>query len=205
MDNGNVGTYSPKNSKYVSGESVSSQGKALMPLACGATASSAGTIPIGINSTGRNLLVSSNTNPNMWSTAYLCDTDDDGPWNDYKVGTASWAMGAPTNELYAASYNTTHSNNQITMIIDENGQGYYSNVDGSALLISSSEYGGIYNLTYAGYWWLGGPGYNSFSNRAGIDANGHLGDLNCYQNNSLRPVVCLQKANFTYDLAAQDW
>ena len=173
------GTYSPKNSKYVSGASVSAQGQALMPLAS-------------------SLFTSSNTNPNIWAVAYLCDTDDDGPWAEYKTGNASWAMGGPTIELFTASYNATHTNHQITLGIDTYG---YTENTGSNWF-STSENHGIYRLKSNGVWWLASPHSNYASGvRYVFDNNGNLGSYDASDTDSARPVVCLQKSNFTYTLA----
>ena len=183
--NNNVNTYTAIDSKYVSGESVSTQGQALMPLAS-------------------SLFVSTNTNPNILGTAYLCDTDDNGPWKDYKIGNASWAMGGPTIELFAASYNATHTNHQITLGVGING---YTENTGQEWFLKT-ENGGIYRLRNTGYWWIASPTqYTSFVNMVHrvSDGGGGLCFYSDYWSESARPVVCLQKVNFTYELAAQDW
>ena len=149
-------TYSPKDASYVSGESVSQQGKDLMPLAGGATTSSAGTITIGTNTNGINLFTSGNTNPNIWGTAFLCDTTK---WTAYKTEQAAWAMGGPTIELFAASYNATHTNYQMAIEIQNNTKGYSSHTDSDWFSVNENH--GIYRLTNSGHWWISSPCSNN--------------------------------------------
>ena len=185
---------------YVSGESVSQQGKDLLPLLGGATSSSVGNIQIGTNSSGTNLLTSSNKNLNIFATAYLCDTRDDGPWTSYKTGVAAWAMGAPTIELYVASYNATHQGqSQITLGIS----GYGYTCSNLTQRFSTTENHGIYGINYLGAYWLIGPAdyhwaYNLFlgtwQSEASISYN-----TAATSNYTIRPVVCLSKTNFTCD------
>ena len=178
---------------YVSGNDVSSQGKALMPLLGGAISSSAGTIAIGTNSNGINLLTASNTNPNILSTAYICDTRADGPWTAYKTGLASWAMGGPTIELFAASYNATHTNHQILLEIGT--YGYSNNTHTDYLLASDNN--GIYRLKSSGleFWWLASPNDAYFDYMCRVnDGDGWIGSHNGFNSYPVRPVVCISKS-----------
>ena len=201
-------TYSPKDASYVSGESVSQQGKDLMPLAGGAATSSAGTITIGTNTNGINLFTSSNTNPNIWGTAFLCDTRVDGPWAAYKTEQAAWAMGGPTIELFAASYNATHQGvHQISLSIKD--YGYTENTNDGWFL--ESENGGIYRLKTRNsnngeYLWIASPGdYTNYVLRHTYDGQGHMKWYGRVEDSYLaRPVVCIQKSSgFTYTLAPE--
>ena len=189
-------------SQYTSGADVSEQGKVLLPLLGGAVRSNVGSIEIGTNSSGTNLLTAENTARSIKGVAYLCDTSDEGPWKDYKAGIASWAMGTPTIELYAASFNATHQSGEQILLGIEN-YGYTQNIND--IQLKKSDNGGIYCLTGAGSWWLAGPDANPY-----YDSEWHMkcifeGDWSSYQEtlaytNKVRPIVCLQKTNFTYQL-----
>ena len=61
-----------------------------------------------------------NTNANAKATAYLMDTN---VWSGFKDsgGYAEYAIGCPTIELFAASYNVVSPNRTIETQVDENG------------------------------------------------------------------------------------
>ena len=193
-------TFTPKSSEYVSGESVSRQGKDLMPLAGGATTSSAGSIPIGTNNYAINIFTSSNNSWNILSTAYLCDTKANGPWESYKVGSAAWAMGGPTIELFTASYNATHLENQMSVWFINGGYGY-ANSATSSNSFNMLDNNGIYRLKNSGNWWTASPSYSY--QECGINMNDTTGcfinglSYNSVATNSyaLRPVVCIPKSS----------
>lgn len=109
--------------KYNSGADVSAYGRALMPKAS-------------------SLFTSDNTNENIIATAYLCDPE---VWDEYTdaAGKASYAMGSPTIELFAISYNASGLGNTINLTIGEYG---YENDAGLGWFVSSDKYAGIYNL-----------------------------------------------------------
>ena len=147
--------YSPKYSKYVSGESVSQQGKNIMPLATGIASTSYGT-----NSDRLNIFTSSNIYPSIWGVAYMCDTAE---WTQYKQGNASWAMGGPSLELFVASYNATHTR-QINLTLDsDDGEYYY---DLSVNTYGAGENHGIYGgrtTVQDSSWWLASVYYATSS------------------------------------------
>ena len=203
--------YSAKDPSYVSGESVSQEGRALNSLAAGATSNALGTNPEGTN-----LFTSSNTNESILAVAYLCDTSDDGPWAAYKQEPAAWAMGGPTIELFAASYNTTHQGgNQVTLVIEDGGYTssnmYGDGSHGRVGWFTKNEFHGIYRLkdeedTY-NMWWVASPGYSGWLECAmaiidgslqGIGCEyqeGWISDMNTMWNLSSRPVVCIPKSS----------
>ena len=193
-------TFTPRSSEYVSGESVSRQGKDLMPLAGGATTSSAGSILIGTNNYAINIFTSSNNSWNILSTAYLCDTKANGPWESYKVGSAAWAMGGPTIELFTASYNATHLENQMSVWFINGGYGY-ANSATSSNSFNMLDNNGIYRLKNSGNWWTASPSYSY--QECGINMNDTTGcfinglSYNSVATNSyaLRPVVCIPKSS----------
>ena len=197
----------PLYSSYQTGASISAQGQALMPLAGGAATS-----VVGTNSSGVNYFVESERGPWAWSTAYLCDITK---WETYKTGNAAWAMGGPTIELFAASYNATHANHQIVVTFNQ-----YGYDDGSSVVFSKFDNHGIYTLKGEdAFWWISYPYFDigsqgscmgiSESDSEGCIARGdgyeeaEMGsngpdDLLYYY--SVRPIVCFQKANFNYTL-----
>ena len=192
------GPYTSKGN-YLNGADISSEGKALMPLLGGANSSSAGSVTIGSNASGTNFFRADNTSANVLGTAYLCDTSASGPWSAYKTGSASWAMGAPTAELYVASYNATHKGgNQIVLGIDEIG---YTENTGENWL-NKNDNNGIYSLTGTGNWWLAGIRESESRLIMVNETDGWLGDDGVYHDYSVRPVVCLPKTSFQYTLAS---
>ena len=193
--------YSSIEEDYTSGACVSPQGQALMPLLGGKTSSIVGTNPSGIN-----LFTTTNLGIGVCGASYLCNTKDDGPWAEYKTGLASWAMGGPTLELYAASFNVTHPTNQ--MVLSVNSFGYTSNFDSQSENMGlTTELGGIYRLRgeyagSAGAWWIASPkGSNAMV--AGIyDDMGIMGNFACSMPLCARPVVCISKSTgFTCQFA----
>lgn len=87
--------------KYNSGADVSVYGQALMPKAS-------------------SLFTEDNENENIIATAYLCDTE---VWDAYTdaEGKASYAIGSPTIELFAESYNASNLGNTIELGTEKYG------------------------------------------------------------------------------------
>lgn len=108
--------------KYNNGADVSAYGKALMPKAS-------------------SLFTSDNTNENIIATAYLCDPE---VWNAYTdaAGKASYAIGSPTIELFATSYNASGLENTINLTIGEYGYECYT----YSAWFTIHQNDGIYNL-----------------------------------------------------------
>ena len=188
------GVYSPVDPYYVSGESVSQQGKDLMQLACGQTSTAYGTNPDGIN-----LFTSLNTNPNIWLTAYLCDTRDNGPWSEFVEYPAAWAMGGPTLELLTASYNAKFNTNYMSYSI--NNIGYTTNCSGLNCHCFS-EPNTIYRLKYRGgnKTWYASPGGAypdnvEFGGLSSYEQEGKIWDgTPIYYGLNARPIVCISKS-----------
>jgi len=198
-DNGHVKIYTPKDESYVSGASISRQGQDLMPLASGTVASNGQ----GTNPNGYNFFTSEKVSASIYATAYLCDISK---WETYKTGSAAWAMGGPTTELYAASYNATHAEKHVVFNMNENGYNRVSASDGFAYF-QTNENNGIYALNN-GVWWIAGPDSSpasSLGDQFGITIcdsyqtyGGYIGGYNLCNAHSLRPVVCIPKSsNFT--------
>ena len=54
-----------------------------------------------------------NLNNNIIGISALLDTSDTSPWNKYKASYAVYAIGAPTLEMFIASYNATHNDSEF--------------------------------------------------------------------------------------------
>ena len=124
-------------SSYTSGEDVSEIGQKLNPM---------------ISS----LFTSSNTSQNIRATAWLTDTSDTGMWYNYKNSDAEYAIGGPTIELFAASYNATGKANKIEPTFSEK---YGYGVRAGSKWLSVDDNHGIYNESTSTNWWIASP-YN---------------------------------------------
>ena len=136
---------------------------------------------------------SDNTNKNMKATAYLLDTEI---WKGFRNSTkAKYAIGAPTLDMFVASYNTRFAR-QIETIAQEtgyklkftDGDSYgYSLVTGDYLTAHQNKDG------YAYYMWLAGPSASNSNSLMGVNYNGGV-DYYYYDHRSLgvRPLVCLE-------------
>ena len=60
-------------------------------------------------------------NNNIKAVAALMDTSK---WIDYKTSDAEWAVGAPTLEMFIASYNATHAQQLDCQVVDSTATGY---------------------------------------------------------------------------------
>ena len=99
-------------------------------------------------------------NNNIKAVAALLDTEQ---WKDYKSTDAEWAVGAPTLEMFVASYNETHSNSEtatslgvsnhtIAYNVESNtSTGYKVGLDGGALNNYIDGLGNTSNLDKAIY------------------------------------------------------
>ena len=137
---------------------------------------------------------SDNTNNNMKATAYLLDTEI---WKGFKNSTkAKYAIGAPTLDMFVASYNTRFSE-QIEIIAQETGY-KLKFTDGD-----SHEYLDTYDyLTahqdkdgYASTMWLASPSANDSSDfLMGVSYDGIVrsASYHYYVYLGVRPLVCLE-------------
>ncbi len=170
---------------YKNGADVSKQGQDLM-----------------VEAKNAGLFESSNENENIRATAYLCDTGTEkrvSPWDNYRdaEGKAVWAMGGPTIELFAASYNATQDKTLKATISEGNSFGYDCLKGYSA---SPSVNDGVYKPGNVYYYWLASPKYYDKLSLhiAGSDCCG-VNQWNDNVNTSYgcRPVVCIPKSNFS--------
>lgn len=140
----------------------------------------------------------SNLNMGIEATAALLDKDQ---WTDYSTDSsnesiANWAVGAPTLEIFIASYNATHTTQLSCTVENKKSEGYKISKDGGAYNTSISglgysktdKDGGIYcNGTYG--WWLASPvaDYGSFILYVGD--TGYLEYTDCAAGSGIRPLV----------------
>lgn len=179
ITDGCVGTYKPSNyyTNYTNGADVSKVGQKLSPI---------------ISS----LFTSTNTSFNIRTTAWLTDTSDTGMWSDYKNSDATFAIGSPTAELFAASYNATGKSNTITLGLGT--YGYTHNMQSGWLSVKDNY--GIYNKSAGTHWWIASPFNRNGHELFVLSDNDGSGYFNSYfvQSNSfsVRPVVCISTSLF---------
>ena len=164
--------------KYQTGADVSTVGQKLNPI---------------INS----LFTSSNTNENIRTTAWLTDTSDTGMWSSYKNTDAVFAIGSPTAELFAVSYNNRSNKTTNIIELDLGTYGYTKNILSGWLSVSDNY--GIYNKSTSSYWWLASPS-NEASSSCELYVHGYYG---CFFGNgvdyvsyAVRPIVCIPTSVF---------
>lgn len=138
------------------------------------------------------LFTSNNTSIIIRATAWLTDTSDTGMWSDYKNSDAVFAIGSPTAELFANSYNATGKSNTITLTLGNNG-GY--NSSGSKGLSVDDNYG-IYNKSTSSSWWLASPEGFSFEMIVLGSNDSFSGDYVSWCSDAVRPIVCIPTSVF---------
>ena len=136
---------------------------------------------------------SDNTNNNMKATAYLLDTEI---WKGFKNSTkAKYAIGAPTLDMFVASYNTRFAK-QIETIAQETGY-KLKFTDGNSYEYSlvTCDYltAHQYKDNYSNYMWLASPSADFSSHLMNVYCIGYV-DNDSYGGSFLgvRPLVCLE-------------
>ena len=136
---------------------------------------------------------SDNANRNMKATAYLLDTEI---WKGFKNSTkAKYAVGAPTLDMFVASYNTRFAK-QIETIVQETGYKLkFTDGDSYGYSLSTYEYLTAHQNKdgYAYYMWLASPSASDSDYLLRVYCNGNV--YICYFGSSLlgvRPLVCLE-------------
>ena len=133
---------------------------------------------------------------NMKATEYLLDST---VWNTtYKTEKADWAIGAPTLELFVASYNKIYTEKTIEIAIpNETGYKYNDKLypTGSITtnddMTSGTSKSNIFNHGY--YYWLACPGSGSDTYILFVSSNDNSVGPSKYSSlNGTRPVVCLK-------------
>lgn len=144
------------------------------------------------------------TKNNAKAVAYLMDQE---VWDEYKDSeeNAAYAIGSPTLELYANSYNKTsiaNSREHQIEITDCTSTGYSENT--SSGWLSTEFNNGIYNNGSSSYWWLASP--NSYNSNYVFSVYGYYGILNnhsVYHSIGLRPIVIIPKSKFQYKIVPE--
>ena len=141
---------------------------------------------------------------NAKAVAYLMDQD---VWDEYKdsEGNAVYALGGPTYELYANSYNKTsiaNSREHQIEITDCTSTGYSENT--SSGWLSTEFNNGIYNNGSSSYWWLASPRSSGSDNVFRVDGfSGILLSTSVGGGNGLRPIVIIPKSKFQYKIVPE--
>ena len=141
---------------------------------------------------------------NAKAVAYLMDQD---VWDEYKdsEGNAVYALGGPTYELYANSYNKTsiaNSREHQIVTTDCTSTGYREKT--SAGWLSAEFNNGIYNNGRSSFWWLASPGV--LDKYQVLEVSGDSGYLyygNVSSRNGLRPIVIIPKSKFQYKIVPE--
>ena len=145
------------------------------------------------------------TNDNAKAVAYLMDQN---VWDEYKdsEGNAAYAIGSPTLELYANSYNKTsiaNSREHQIEITDCTSTGYSQYT--SSGWLSTEFNNGIYNNGSSSYWWLASPSSNLSASVFFVSgSNGRLYDGTLDDGSAgLRPIVIIPKSKFQYKIVPE--
>lgn len=136
-----------------------------------------------------------NKNINMKATAYLLDTEI---WKGFKNSTkAKYAIGAPTLDMFVASYNTRFAK-QIETIVQEAGYKLkFTDGDSYEYPLATYDYltAHQYKDNYANHMWLASPTARSSDYLVGVNCYGNV--YYYYYNDvsgclGVRPLVCLE-------------
>ena len=133
---------------------------------------------------------SDNSNKNMKATAYLLDTEI---WKGFKNSTkAKYAIGAPTLDMFVASYNTRFAK-QIETIVQETGYKLkFTDGDSYDYSLVTDDYltAHQYKEGYADCMWLASPSANDINYLTNVNYNGNVNNYN-YDNSNLgvRPLA----------------
>ncbi len=133
-----------------------------------------------------------NKTAQMRAVGWLTDTTK---WTKYVAEDALYAIGGPTVELFAASYNTGNFGKTITLTADEHG--YRTNT--SPGWLSSGQRNGIYRKYESSYaTYLGSPyGLNGWIMIVDRDTNkGYLVGCDDDTMHSYRPIVVFETSTF---------
>ena len=148
----------------------------------------------------------SSTNTNIKSVAYLLDID---LWNaQYKDSTyGAYAIGGPTIELFCKSYKDTHPDRYIECadmdsygynVKWSDGKSYETAISGLPTEVDYTKIFRNYRLyvtpenSNSRYYWLASPATELASHLLLVTNRGSVGSEGNYQNNGVRPLVCLQ-------------
>ena len=135
---------------------------------------------------------SDNSNKNMKATAYLLDTEI---WKGFKNSTkAKYAIGAPTLDMFVASYNTRFKK-QIELISQETGYKIgFKDEDTYDTDLNTYDYLlHKYGDGKAECMWLASPSAGGSHFLMHVNCDGGVIDYTyCFSNLGVRPLVCLE-------------
>ena len=148
------------------------------------------------------LFTSTNENTNIRTTAWLTDTSNTGMWSEYKNSDAVFAIGSPTAELFAASYNN-RSNKSNTIELNLGTYGYTENTSRNWLSVNDNH--GIYNKSTSSYWWLASP-YSRYGDcELYVDGRGYFYYYSVFNGSfAVRPIVCIPTSVFNNKYTLED-
>lgn len=152
------------------------------------------------------------TNENSKAISYLLDNEKTDIWkkkgesafNTYEI---SYTVGAPTIELFAASYNMVHSNKLEWKIIGANqtdSQGYTAKSNGYAVKFSNqAKYGysvsGLNTSEYDKLWipngtdfWISSESSLQSNSLLFVTSSGNIGSAAITTSKAAYPIVCLK-------------
>ena len=155
-----------------------------------------------LNTIISSLFTSTNTSDNIRVTAWLTDTSDSGMWNKYKNSDGVFAIGSPTAELFATSYNNrSDKSNTITLGLGTYG---YTENTGKGWLSVNDNYG-IYNKSISSNWWLASTGSGNGDGEMSVGGGGGFFGYNKVDySNAIRPIVCIPTSVFNSKYTLED-
>lgn len=175
-----IGNYKPSDyyASYPNGASVSTIGQKLNPI---------------ISS----LFTEANRGNEIKTTAWLTDTSDTSMWTKYKNKDAVFAIGSPTVELFAASYNNRSNKTYYEITVTLGRYGYKQNTVEKNDWLKVEENHGIYNKSDITSWWLASPFADDFG-RGLLVYGPYKSILNSgvTNPNPVRPIVGIQTSVF---------
>ena len=153
----------------------------------------------------RKNIAESNWSENEKATAYLCDTSK---WTTYcDITTAKYAIGSPSLEMYADSYNMTHDSTSIIYTCTPTvgteatnvGNGYFVGTNGVYLnnglytqnYLSDTEQSKLYKGG-ANATWIASPSAETIGHVCDLFPRSGIGKYFLNLARRVRPVVCLQ-------------
>lgn len=121
--------------------------------------------------------------------AWLTDTE---AWKAYGNYDAVFAIGAPTIELFMASYNSTGKDNTLEISITSEG-GYYYNSRYN--WFKEEDNHGIYRQALSDTWWVASP-FNYAQEIVVDKGNGNFSHVYAGDSGNIRPIVCIPTSVF---------
>ncbi len=129
--------------------------------------------------------------------AWMTDVSEQAPWTSYKNSDAVFAIGSPTIELFAASFNQKKAQDS-RLKFSADSKGYSWDVATHTFIVGENH--GIYNKSGSVTWPLASPGaYNVKVREVGGDFyDGEVWSTRYEENpvEKFRPIVCIPTSVF---------